>query len=55
MEEDDVTAARIYCEQLVANINDYKIKALTEKRAGNNPKAIQHMQKMKEEQKLLDE
>ena len=48
MEDDDVAAARIYCEQLLANINDYKSKAITEKRAGNNPKAIEHMQKMKE-------
>ena len=50
MEEDDedTAAAKVYCEQLTANINEAKTKALAEKRAGNIPKAMEHMQKLKE-------
>lgn len=57
MEEDDedTAAAKVYCEQLTANINDAKTKAVTEKRAGNIPKAMEYMQKLKEYQAILDE
>lgn len=55
MEDDDVAAARIYCEQMQINFNETKAKALAEKSAGNNQKAIEHMKKMKEYQKILEE
>ena len=55
MEDDDVTAARIYCEQIQNNFNETKTKALAEKSAGNNQKAIEYMKKMKEYQKILEE
>jgi hypothetical protein len=48
MEEDDedTAAAKVYCEQLNSNIKETTTKAITEKRAGNIPKAKEHMLKL---------
>ncbi len=45
-DDEDKAAAKVYCEQLNANIKEITTKALTEKRAGNIPKAKEHMVKL---------
>jgi hypothetical protein len=45
-DDEDTAAAKVYCEQLNANIKETTTKALTEKRAGNIPKAKEHMLKI---------
>jgi hypothetical protein len=39
MEDDDIAAARIYCQTLQGQVEDEKKKALAEKKAGNIPSA----------------
>lgn len=47
-EDEDTAAAKVYCEQITAQLNEAKTKAITEKRAGNIPKAKEYMVKMQE-------
>lgn len=47
-DDEDTAAARVYCEQMQAQINETKNKAIAEKRAGNIPKAKEYMIKMQE-------
>jgi len=55
MEDEDLGAARVYCQTLQAQVEEEKKQALAQKKAGNIPLAQEHLKKMKEHQRQLEE